>query len=59
MDAAVTAGDYAAWLAEWDKLPNAAKTASESFAADVRARVEADRLIQDTINRAVGASSQG
>ncbi|MBB3936002.1 hypothetical protein [Aureimonas phyllosphaerae] len=59
MDAAVTSGNYATWLAEWDKLPDAAKTASESFAADVRARVEADRLIQDTINRAVGASSQG
>lgn len=59
MDAAVSAGDYAAWLAEWDKLPDAAKTASDAFARDVRARVEADRLIQDTINRAVGASSQG
>ncbi|WP_279478999.1 hypothetical protein [Aureimonas sp. SK2] len=59
MDAAVSSGDYAAWLAEWDKLPEAAKTASKDFADDVRARVEADRLIQDTINRAVGASSQG
>ncbi|RIX99244.1 hypothetical protein D3218_15895 [Aureimonas flava] len=59
MDAAISDGDHAAWLAEWDKLPEAAKTASSDFAGDVRARVEADRLIQDTINRAVGASSQG
>ncbi|WP_182086166.1 hypothetical protein [Aureimonas sp. ME7] len=60
MDAAVEAGDYGAWLREWDGLPEAAKTASAEFAAQVRARVEADRVIQDTINGAVGASaSQG
>lgn len=60
MDQALQDGDFAAWLREWDTLPEAAKTASQTFADKVRARASADDLIRQTINSAVGASaSQG
>jgi len=60
MDALVTTGDFAGWVAQWDTLPEAARQASTDFADKVRARAEADRLIDQTINSAIGASaSQG
>ncbi|WP_019994803.1 hypothetical protein [Aureimonas ureilytica] len=60
MDEALDKGDFAAWLKEWDTLPDAAKSASKDFADKVRARANADDLIRQTINSAVGASaSQG
>ncbi|ALN71634.1 hypothetical protein [Aureimonas sp. AU20] len=60
MDKAIEGGDFAAWLKEWDTLPEAAKSASQTFADKVRARANADDLIRQTINSAVGASaSQG
>ncbi|WP_062017136.1 COG4223 family protein [Aureimonas sp. AU4] len=60
MDAAISSGDFAGWLTQWETLPEAAKTASSDFAAKVRARVETDRLIDQTINSAIGApASQG
>lgn len=60
MDAAISSGDFAGWLTQWNTLPEAAKTASSDFAGKVRARVETDRLIDQTINSAIGASaSQG
>ncbi|MBB3948907.1 COG4223 family protein [Aureimonas jatrophae] len=60
MDAALSSGDFAGWLTQWETLPEAAKTASSDFAAKVRARVETDRLIDQTINSAIGApASQG
>lgn len=60
MDTAISQGDYAAWIREWEGLPDAARSASESFATRVKARVAADGIIEQTINSAVGASaSQG
>ncbi|KTR06725.1 hypothetical protein NS365_06225 [Aureimonas ureilytica] len=60
MDEALQRGDFAGWLTEWDKLPEAAKSVSQGFADKVRARASADDLIRQTINSAVGASaSQG
>ncbi|WP_156419447.1 COG4223 family protein [Aureimonas sp. AU12] len=60
MDAAIAGGDYAAWTSEWTALPDAAKTASQDFADKVKARTQADGIIDQTINSAIGASaSQG
>lgn len=60
MDAAISSGNFADWLQEWNTLPDAAKNASGDFADQVRARVEADRIIDESINSAIGApASQG
>lgn len=49
LDAAIGAGDLAAWTAEWQTLPDAAKQASQDFADQVEARQTADRVIADAL----------
>lgn len=55
MEVAVTKGDYAAALAEYDSLPEAAKTAGAAYIADVRARLAADELTSKVLATALKA----
>lgn len=60
MDGAIGRGDLAAWLDAWNSLPQAAQSASSTFADEVRARIAADGVIDQSINGAIGATaSQG
>ena len=53
LDAAVQAGDYERALAEYDALPEPSKTAGVGFIEKVRARQNADRLIDDALAAAL------
>ena len=55
LDAAVASGDYERALAEFETLPQAAKTAGEAFIARVRARHDADRLADAALAAALRA----
>lgn len=56
MDAAIARGDLGEWVSAWDTLPEEAKAASADFADEVRARIEADRIVDQSINGAIGAT---
>jgi hypothetical protein len=58
MEVAVQAEDYAAALAEYEKLPEAAKAAGAGFIAKVRARQEVDRLVGQTMAAALAAQGR-
>jgi hypothetical protein len=58
MEAAIGEGDLAAAIAEWESLPETAKAASEDYAADLRARAEADTILNDALSAATEAVSQ-
>ncbi|WP_157944666.1 COG4223 family protein [Mangrovicella endophytica] len=49
MDTAIKRGDYAAFLKEQAALPEAGKAASADFAADVKAREAADRVVDEAV----------
>ncbi len=53
MESAVKRGDYAKALEEYDSLPEASKQAGAAFAARIRARMEADRLVDDVLSSAL------
>ncbi|MBZ0164838.1 MAG: hypothetical protein K8H74_19265 [Notoacmeibacter sp.] len=53
MESAVKRGDYAKALEEYDTLPEASKQAGAAFAARIRARMEADRLVDDVLSSAL------
>lgn len=53
MEAAVNGGDYAAAVSEYESLPEAARAAGESFAADLRARLAADRVVDGALTAAI------
>ncbi|MFP1630702.1 hypothetical protein ACLB6G_03100 [Zhengella sp. ZM62] len=58
MVSAVERGDYAAALAEYETMPEAAKTAGAEFAGRLKARLEADRLVDDVLSSALKAAGQ-
>lgn len=55
MEARLTEGDFEAALAEWEKLPENARSVSEDYAADIRSRLEADRIVTDALSAASSA----
>ena len=55
LDAAVNAGDFARAIAEFDSLPEVAKVAGSPFMERVKARYEADRLIDEALASALKA----
>jgi hypothetical protein len=46
-------GDFAAAAREWDTLPDAAKTASQSFKQELDARIEVENLVGGALTRAI------
>jgi len=57
MEVALSRGNLDGALAEWEKLPEAAKTMSAGFAADLEARRELDALISGVLTGAVKAGA--
>jgi len=55
MEVALHKGDYAAAVAEFDKLPDAAKAAGAEFIATVKARQAADGLVETILSTALKA----
>ncbi len=55
MEARLTEGDFEAALAERDKLPEPALAASQDYAADIRSRLEADRIVTEALSAASSA----
>ena len=55
MEARLTEGDFEAALAEWEKLPETARSVSDDYAADIRSRLEADRIVTDALSAASSA----
>ncbi len=55
MEVAVTQGDYAKALAEYDTLPEAAKAAGADFAGKLRARIEAEKQVDALVSSAMKA----
>lgn len=58
MVSAVQSGDYGKALAEYDTLPDAAKAAGKTFAAKLKARMEADRLVDEVLSSSLRAAGQ-
>lgn len=56
LEAAVRDGEYGRALAEYDTLPPAAQSAGADFMEGVRARHEADTLMDEALTRALRAS---
>lgn len=46
-------GDFAAAAREWETLPDAAKTASQSFKQELDARIEVENLVGGALTRAI------
>ncbi|MGA1833094.1 mitofilin family membrane protein [Rhizobium wenxiniae] len=46
-------GDFAAAALEWETLPDAAKTASQSFKQELDARIEVENLVGGALTRAI------
>ncbi|QKC81122.1 COG4223 family protein [Mesorhizobium sp. NZP2077] len=55
MEVAVTQGDYAKALSEYDKLPEAVKAAGADFAGKLKARIEVETQVDALISRAMKA----
>lgn len=53
MESRLINGDLTAAKAEWDKLPEAGKDASKSFADSLSARIRVEELVGSTLARAV------
>ena len=58
MEAAVQRGDYAKALEEYEAMPVEAKSAGAEFAQKVKARMEADRLIEDVLAEALRSAAK-
>lgn len=56
MEARLTNGDLAAAVAEWDKLPAPAKTASEAYKKSLDARIRVEQLVGSALSKAVSAT---
>lgn len=55
MEVAITQGDYAKALAEYDTLPEAAKAAGAEFAATLKARIEVEKQVDALVSSAMKA----
>lgn len=55
MEVAVTQGDYAKALAEYDTLPEAAKAAGGEFAATLKARIDVEKQVDALVSSAMKA----
>lgn len=55
MEVAVTQGDFAKALAEYDTLPEAAKAAGADFAAKLKARLEVEQQVDQLVANAMKA----
>ena len=58
MVSAVETGNYEKALAEYQSLPEAAQAAGADFAAKLKARMEADRLVDAVLSSALKAAGQ-
>jgi hypothetical protein len=58
LTADVEGGDFSAFLAEWEQLPQPAKDVSQDFQARVAARVKAEEVVGETLTNAVKAVGQ-
>ena len=56
METRITNGDLAAAAAEWDKLPDPAKKASETYKKSLDARIRVEQLVGAALNKAVSAT---
>jgi hypothetical protein len=56
MELRLTNGDLAAAAAEWDKLPDASKKASETYKKSLDARIRVEQLVGTALNKAVSAT---
>lgn len=56
METRLTNGDFAAASAEWNKLPEQAKKASEAYKTSLDARIRVEQLIGTALNKAVSAT---
>lgn len=56
MEVAVNAGDYGKALAEYDALPDAAKAAGVTIAGQIKARADAEKLVEQLIAEAMKAA---
>lgn len=55
MEVAITQGDYAKALAEYDTLPEAAKAAGAEFAATLKARIDVEKQVDALVSSAMKA----
>jgi hypothetical protein len=56
METRLTNGDLVAAAAEWDKLPDAAKTVSANYKKSLDARIRVEQLVGATLSKAVSAT---
>jgi hypothetical protein len=56
MEARLTNGDLTAAAAEWDKLPEPARKASETYKTSLDARIRVEQLVGTALNKAVSAT---
>lgn len=56
METRITNGDLAAAAAEWEKLPEPARKASETYKKSLDARVRVEQLVGTALNKAVSAT---
>ena len=56
METRLTNGDFAAAAAEWDKLPEASRKASEPYKKSLDARIRVEQLVGSTLSKAVSAT---
>jgi hypothetical protein len=56
MEARITNGDFASAATEWDKLPEPAKKASETYKKSLDARIRVEQLVGTALNKAVSAT---
>lgn len=56
VEAHVVAGDLQLALTEFETLPENARNAGSAFAANLRARIEADRLVREKLDAALAAA---
>jgi hypothetical protein len=59
METRITNGDLAAAAAEWDKLPEPARKASETYKKSLDARIRVEQLVGTALNKAVSATKTG
>ncbi|WP_099866989.1 mitofilin family membrane protein [Pararhizobium haloflavum] len=57
MEARVNDGDFDAAVGEWETLPDAAKAVSEGYVADLRARGQAETILNDALSAATDAAT--
>ncbi|WP_421856029.1 mitofilin family membrane protein [Oricola sp.] len=59
IEVALQRSDLARAIAEWESLPDAARTVSEGFATDLKARQRLDSLISDVLSGAMDSAPAG